>query len=100
MSKELIIESTQLESLASRNETESLPLVSVLVPCRNEEKRIAKSLDAILASDYPEDRLEILVVDGMSNDRTREIVQRYAAQYRCVRLLDNVKKHIPAAFNV
>ena len=100
MSKELTIESTQLEPEVSRSETAPLPLVSVLIPCRNEERGIARSLDAILASDYPGDRLEILVVDGMSDDKTREIVQRYAAQYSCVRLLDNVKKHIPAAFNV
>jgi len=54
-----------------------LPFVSIIIPCRNEEKFIGKCLDSILAQDYPKDRLEVLVVDGMSEDGTREIVERY-----------------------
>ena len=52
-------------------------LVSIIIPCRNEERFIAKCLDSIIAQDYPKDRLEVLVVDGMSEDGTREIVERY-----------------------
>ena len=54
-----------------------LPFVSIIIPCRNEEKFIGKCLDSIIAQDYPKDRLEVLVVDGMSEDGTREIVERY-----------------------
>ena len=46
------------------------PLVTVILPCRNEEKFIAGCLDSITSSDYPKDRLEVLVVDGMSEDGT------------------------------
>ena len=53
----------------------NLPIVSVIIPCRNEEKFIAKCLDSIIEQDYPKDKLEVLVVDGMSEDRTREIMK-------------------------
>ena len=51
----------------------TLPLVTIVIPCRNEEKHIAKCLDAVLAQDYPGGRLEIIVVDGASTDGTRRI---------------------------
>jgi glycosyltransferase involved in cell wall biosynthesis len=78
----------------------SLPFVSVIIPCRNEEGYIASCLDSILASRYPQDRLEILVADGRSTDRSREIVDRYAAAEPSVRLLDNPRRTTPAALNV
>ena len=37
--------------------------VSIIIPCRNEEKFIGKCVDSILKQDYPKDKLEILVVD-------------------------------------
>ena len=78
----------------------TLPFVTIVVPCRNEEKCIAKCLDSILANDYPKDRLEILVVDGMSQDRTREIVAGYTARYPMIRVIENPRKHIPVAMNM
>jgi succinoglycan biosynthesis protein ExoA len=78
---------------------EPLPSVSVIVPCRGEELFIALCLDSILANDYPRERLEILVVDGMSQDGTRPIVADYAKRYASLRLLDNRKGTIPAAMN-
>lgn len=77
----------------------SWPFVSVIVPCRNEQRHIAQCLDSILANDYPSDRTEILVLDGMSEDRTREIVRGYEEKYSRVRLVDNLKRTIPAALN-
>jgi glycosyltransferase involved in cell wall biosynthesis len=76
------------------------PLVSVIVPCRNEGKRIAPCLDSILANDYPGERLEVLVVDGMSSDETRSVVERYSAGHACIRLLDNTRQITPAALNI
>ena len=73
--------------------------VSIIIPCRNEEKYIGQCLDSVIANDYPEDRLEVLVVDGMSEDGTRGIVERYAQRYPFIRLLDNNKKITPAALN-
>jgi glycosyltransferase involved in cell wall biosynthesis len=87
-------------SVLSSTEAERQPFVSVIVPCLNEEKHIARCLDAILANDYPKDRMEILVVDGMSEDRTPEIVKGYAGRYPFIRLINNPEKHIPIALNL
>jgi succinoglycan biosynthesis protein ExoA len=50
----------------------TLPFVTVVMPIRNEGSSIATSLAAVLRQDYPPDRLEVIVADGMSDDRTRE----------------------------
>jgi glycosyltransferase involved in cell wall biosynthesis len=75
------------------------PFVSVVLPCRNEERYIAHCLDSVLATSYPLDRLEILVVDGMSEDGTRAILDRYARRYPAIRVLDNSGRITPAALN-
>ena len=74
--------------------------VSVIVPCRNEREYIERCLECILDGDFPGDALEILVVDGRSDDGTRSIVWRYAAQFPTVRLLDNPLRVVPAALNI
>ncbi|MGE0448381.1 MAG: glycosyltransferase family 2 protein [Vicinamibacterales bacterium] len=76
------------------------PFVSVIVPCRNEEPFIEACLCSILSSDFSRDRFEVLVVDGMSDDRTRSIVERIAAREPSVRLVDNPGRTAPAAMNV
>ena len=80
--------------------TATRPFVSIVVPCRNEERYLGACLDSILAGDYPPDRLEVLVVDGMSDDRTREILGRYTARHPFIRRLDNPQRITPAALNV
>ena len=75
------------------------PFVTVLVPCRNERAYIAPCLDSILATQYPPDRYEVLVVDGRSDDGTRDIVAAYAARHRAVRLVDNPQRITPTALN-
>ena len=62
-----------------------LPLLSVLVPARNEEKRIGPCLESLLASDYP--HLEILVLDDHSSDGTADLVRHLAKQHPRLRLL-------------
>lgn len=98
--KELTAAASTFGGALALTQERPLPFVSLIVPCRNEEKQLAQCLDSILANDYPKDRMEILVVDGMSEDRSREIVSKYAERYPCVRLVDNPEKHIPAAMNV
>ena len=74
--------------------------VSVIMPCREEEGYIARALTSILANDYPQDHLEVLVVDGMSTDGTRKIVSKYARDHQFIKLLDNPRKITPAALNI
>ena len=62
-----------------------LPLVSVLIPARDEERNIGRCLESLLRQDYP--RLEILVLDDESSDRTTDIVAKLAAEHPQIRLL-------------
>ena len=75
------------------------PLVSVILPIRNEAHYIAGSLGAVLAQDYPADRMEVLVVDGMSTDGTREIVESMRTSFPRVHLIDNTRRIAPTALN-
>ena len=74
-------------------------MLSVICPIYNEEKYIPQFLDSILQQDYPKDDLEILLVDGMSKDRTRAIISEYADKYPCLRLVDNPQQTVPYAMN-
>lgn len=76
------------------------PLVSIVIPCRNERGWIGRCLDSLLDGSYPPDRLEILVVDGMSDDGTREEVSAYARTHDHIRLIDNPARVTPIALNI
>ncbi|MDZ4226003.1 MAG: glycosyltransferase, partial [Patescibacteria group bacterium] len=76
----------------------SLPRVSVVVPARNEAHAILSSLHSLCALDYG--NLEVLVVDGMSDDGTRAVVAEYAAAHPRIQLLDNPSRIVPTALNV
>lgn len=82
-------------------QTDDEPTVSVVIPCYNEERFIGKVLEN-LANQYSAERYEIIVVDGMSTDRTRASVAEFM---RChpeiaVRLVDNPARNIPTALNL
>jgi len=78
----------------------NLPFVSIIIPCRNEEKFIGKCLDSIITQDYPKNKLEVLIVDGMSEDKTREIIRKYIQKYSFVKILNNPKRITPIAMNI
>lgn len=63
--------------------------MTVVLPVRNEEAHIGTTLERILAQDYPAECLEIIVADGRSEDRTRELVLELALKHPNIRLLDN-----------
>lgn len=72
--------------------------VSVVMPVRNEERAVATALDSVLSQDI--DDMEVLVVDGASDDLTREIVTTIAADDPRVHLLHNPQRSIPEALSV
>lgn len=76
-----------------------MPLLSVIIPCRNERAFVGHCLDSILASDFPGE-FEIVIADGMSDDGTREALARYQARDPRVRVLDNPRRITPAALNL
>lgn len=75
-------------------------MLSVICPIYNEEKYIAKCLDSIIGQDYPKDEIELFLVDGMSTDRTRDIIAGYQAEYPWIKVLDNPKRIAPCAMNI
>jgi succinoglycan biosynthesis protein ExoA len=75
------------------------PFVTVAMPCLDEERYIEACLRSVLAQDHPADRLEIIVADGRSRDRTRAIVTRMAAADPRIVLVDNPGRLQAAGMN-
>lgn len=71
--------------------TFDFPEVTILIPAHNEEKVISYTLEAMLRLEYPKDKLDILVINDGSSDRTAEIVEGYAKNDSRLRLY-NVPK--------
>ena len=66
--------------------------ISIVIPVRNEEKYIHKCIDSLINQNYPHEKYEIIIVDGMSTDNTRQILKNYQLQYKnLIKLLDNPK---------
>ncbi len=78
----------------------NLPSVSIIVPCRNEEKFIKMCLESIINQDFPRHKMEILVIDGNSTDNTRKIVEEFMLEYDFIKLIINEKKITPVALNI
>ena len=74
--------------LRQKGKAEGNPLISILVPSRNEEENLPHLLDSLLVQDY--ENIEILVIDDQSSDDTWRIMSEYAAK-RCG---DNTFPHI------
>lgn len=80
--------------------TSNRPYVSVIMPVRNEGPFMKQSLQAILLQDYPQECLEVMVVDGMSDDETRGIIQDFKKLNPNILLMDNPKKIVSAGLNL
>ena len=74
-------------------------MISIICPIYNEEAYIASFIDSVLQQDYPREDMEILLVDGMSTDGTRDIIKGYMSQYPQIKLVDNPHKTVPYAMN-
>jgi cellulose synthase/poly-beta-1,6-N-acetylglucosamine synthase-like glycosyltransferase len=72
---------------------QELPKVSIIVASYNNESTIKECLQSLLALDYPKSHFEIIVMDGVSKDKTVEIAQRLPVKVVSIRL------NCPAAYN-
>lgn len=83
---------------------DNLPFVSALLVTRNENGSIQKALDSYLNQTYPKDKFEIIVIDGMSTDGTREYVQGQIegslGNAVSIRMLDNPKLSLASGWNI
>lgn len=74
--------------------------VAVIIPTLNEERFIENCLTSVMEQTFPFGAMDVMVVDGGSKDRTREIVQRISDSHPNVRLIDNPGRIQSIAFNI
>lgn len=75
--------------------------ISVVMPIYNEEKYIENCIDSLLLQDYPQECMEWIFVDGMSSDRTREVIEAYIEKHpKLIKILSNPNKTVPYAMNI
>ncbi len=75
-------------------------MLSVICPLYNEKKYIKRCIESILRQDYPADDMEVLFVDGMSTDGSRDILRKYCTENQHFRIIDNPKRIVPHAMNL
>jgi glucose-1-phosphate thymidylyltransferase len=95
-------ESSQYQQKKVLSDPKNRPFVSVVLPVRNEAAFIKSSLGAVLSQDYPRNRMEVLIADGMSTDATREVIENLKRQHPdiSVEVLDNHSRVVAAGMNV
>lgn len=76
------------------------PNVSIIIPVRNEEKYIASCIENILSNDYPSEKIEILVIDGESDDNTVNIIKEYERENKNIKLYHNPQRIPYTALNI
>ena len=74
--------------------------LAVVMPVRNEEKFLAQTLDQLYLQDFQMDTLEVVIADGFSTDRTREIAESFRGRFGSLKVLDNPGKLPSSGRNV
>lgn len=80
--------------------TDKVAKISVVIPCRNEEKYIGKCITSIIEQSYGIENIEVMIADGLSEDRTADIIKEYGKLHPQIKYLKNEKKTAPAAMNL
>ena len=75
-------------------------MISIICPIYNEEKYIVQCVESVLSQDIDKSKIELLFVDGMSTDSTRELLAPYLSQYPFIKCLDNPDRIVPKAMNI
>jgi glycosyltransferase involved in cell wall biosynthesis len=79
---------------------QEIPFVSIIMPVRNEADFIEQAVQSVLDNDYPAKSMEVLIVDGMSDDGTREKIEKLSQTDSRIKLLDNPRRIVPVAMNI
>lgn len=74
--------------------------VAVIIPTLNEERFIGRCIESVVTQSFPLEKMDILVIDGGSVDRTKEIVLELGERYLNIRLLENPRRIQSVAFNI
>ena len=74
--------------------------ISIIIPMLNEENYISGCIESILNCDYNQEYIEIVIIDSMSTDNSRTIVDEYILEYKNIQCYVNPKIYTPFAFNM
>lgn len=95
-----VIESPPATKSTTTDARPAQPVVSIAIPMLNEARYILACLESFAAQDYPLDHLDVMVIDGGSDDGSRLVVEAFAQNNPWVRVVDNPVGSAAAAFNV
>lgn len=74
--------------------------VAIAIPTLNEERFISRCLDSIIKQTFKFEKMDVMIIDGGSNDKTKDIVAEYQKSHQNIRFIENKKKIQSVAFNI
>ena len=74
--------------------------VAIVIPTLNEERFISRCLNSIIKQTYEFEKMDVMIIDGGSNDNTKDIVAEYQKSHQNIRFIENKKKIQSVAFNI
>jgi len=74
--------------------------VAIVIPTLNEERFISRCLDSIIKQTFKFEKMDVMIIDGGSNDKTKDIVAEYQKSHQNIRFIENKKKIQSVAFNI
>lgn len=74
--------------------------VAIVIPTLNEERFISRCLNSIIKQTYEFEKMDVMIIDGGSNDKTKDIVAEYQKSHQNIRFIENKKKIQSVAFNI
>jgi len=78
-----------------------MPIVSIIIPCFNEDATIRLLLEALYSQAYPREKMEVVIADGLSTDNTRAEIRSFQTEYPdlAIKIVDNHLRNIPSGLN-